>query len=168
MAFACQCKPARIDLPGIWRRKALPGTGFFVRATWRELEVPLRPVVAAQSINLPGPWSATDRHSIADPHGPPDSGVAMKLMRSRSARVRTTPAAATGAQALGTVALGSMVMGAIAVGALAIGALSIGRVFAGRVRIRRLAIDELVVLRVRVTGEFTAPPSSPEGPSQLP
>jgi len=86
--------------------------------------------------------------------------VAMKLISSKSGRIRTTPAAATGAHAVGTAALGSIAMGAIAVGALAIGALSIGRLFIGRVRIQRLVIDELVVRRIHVTEQLTPPPVS--------
>ncbi|MDM0017632.1 hypothetical protein [Variovorax saccharolyticus] len=84
----------------------------------------------------------------------------MKLMHSKFARTRKSPAAATGAQAVGTGALGTIAIGAVAIGGVAIGALSIGRLVVGRVRIRRLEIDELVVRRIHVTEQLALPPAS--------
>ena len=93
---------------------------------------------------------------------PPNAVIGSRsAMKRRFARVRVVPAAATGAQAIGVTALGSIAVGALAFGALAIGALSVGRLFVGRARIQRLEIDELVVRRVRVLEQLTAP-STPD------
>jgi hypothetical protein len=55
-------------------------------------------------------------------------------------------------------AWGALAIGATAFGAVAIGALAVGRLAVGRAGIRRLEIDELVVRRLRITGEFEVPP----------
>jgi len=60
-------------------------------------------------------------------------------------------------------ALWALAAGAIALGAIAIGTLAIGRLAIGRARVRRLEIDELVVRRLRVTGELQVPEEPPSG-----
>jgi hypothetical protein len=55
-------------------------------------------------------------------------------------------------------ALGALAIGAAAIGAVAVGALAVGRLAVGRAGIRRLEIDELVVRRLQITGEFGVPP----------
>ena len=79
-------------------------------------------------------------------------------LRLRSESVGTN---AVGASAVGTLTIGSVAIGALALGALAIGALAIGRLMIGRARIRRLEIDELVVRRLRITGDMQVPDGHP-------
>ena len=93
---------------------------------------------------------------------PPSAVVGSRnAIKRRFARARRSGGDDPGAQAIGTTALGSIAVGALAFGALAIGALTVGRLFVGRARIRRLEIDELVVRRVRVLEQLTAP-STPD------
>jgi len=58
-------------------------------------------------------------------------------------------------------AIGALALGALALGALAIGAVAIGRLMIGRAQIRRVEIDELVVGKLRVTGEWQIPSGPP-------
>ena len=64
---------------------------------------------------------------------------------------------AIGARAVGTQALGALAIGAIAIGALAVGALAIGWLSIGRARVRRVEIGDLIVRRLRITGELELP-----------
>ena len=85
----------------------------------------------------------------------------MKHHPLSTSRANESIASRTGAAlSVGAQALGSLALGALAVGALALGAVAIGRLVIGRARIRRVEIDELVVRKLRVTEDLSAPDRS--------